>query len=100
MGAGDERGCCAGITAATPAGRFNRPGLPAIAYRVGAFADFRASLLARLSSTDFPALAGLGTRQADDWTVGACDAFAVLADVLTFYQERLANEAFLRTATE
>src|SRR6185295_1518455 len=29
-----------------------------------------------------------------------CDSFAVLADVLTFYQERIANEAFLGTATE
>ena len=28
------------------------------------------------------------------------DAFAVMADVLGFYQERIANEAFLRTATE
>ena len=100
MGLPDERGCCAGITADTPDVKFNRPGLPAVAYRVGAFADFRASLLARLSSTDFPALAQLGTRRADDWTIGACDAFAVLADVLTFYQERIANESWLRTATE
>ena len=28
------------------------------------------------------------------------DAAAIVADVLTFYQERLANESFLRTATE
>ena len=28
------------------------------------------------------------------------DACACVADVLTFYQERIANEGFLRTATE
>ena len=28
------------------------------------------------------------------------DAWAVVADVLTFYQERIANEGYLRTATE
>ena len=28
------------------------------------------------------------------------DAWAAVADVLTFYQERIANEGYLRTATE
>ena len=28
------------------------------------------------------------------------DAWATVADVLTFYQERIANEGYLRTATE
>src|SRR3954465_13086426 len=93
-------GCCSGIEVDTPAAKFNRAGLPAIGYRVGTHADFRQSLLARLSSTDYPALAPLTTRTSDDWTIALCDSFAVLADVLTFYQERIANEAFLGTATE
>ena len=93
-------GCCGGTTAETPAVKFNRPGLPAIAYRTGTYGEFRASLLARLSSTDYPALAGLTTRRDDDWTIALCDACAVLGDVLTFYQERVANESYLRTATE
>ena len=60
---------------------------------------FKASLLARLSGTDYPALAELTTRSDDDYTIALCDAFAGLGDVLTFYQERIANEIY-RTATE
>jgi predicted phage baseplate assembly protein len=93
-------GCCAGTAVRTPAAIHNRPGLSAIAYRVGAHGEFLASLLSRLSSLDHPALARLRTRERDDWTVALLDAFACCADVLTFYQERLANEAFLATATE
>jgi hypothetical protein len=36
----------------------------------------------------------------DDPSIALLDASAVMADVLTFYQERIANEGFLRTATE
>jgi hypothetical protein len=45
-------------------------------------------------------LAGLATHSPRDPTVALLDAFAVVADVLTFYQERIINEGFLRTATE
>jgi hypothetical protein len=95
----DDCGCCTGASARTPVKVDNRPGLSAIAYRVGAHADFRASMLAALSSADRPALARLTARD-DDFTSALVDAWATVADVLTFYQERIANEAFLRTATE
>ncbi len=93
-------GCCDGIAAETPQGLSNRAGLSAIRYRIGDYAKFRASLHAALSSSDFAPLAGLRTRDDDDFSIGLIDAFACSADVLTFYQERLANESFLRTATE
>ena len=93
-------GCCAGTAIQTPTPKFNAPGLPAIAYRIGTQPTFKASLLSRLSSTDFPALAPLTSRNDDDWTIALCDAFACMADVLTFYQERIANESYLRTALE
>lgn len=96
----NDCGCCAGIGTDTPAAKFNRPGLPAIAYRIGRQPEFKASLLARLSSTDYPALARLTTRDEDDWTIALLDGCATLADVLTFYQERIANESYLRTAVE
>lgn len=57
-------------------------------------------MLARLSSSDFPALAALKTRDDDDFTVSFLDATAVVLDILTFYQERLANESYLRTAQQ
>ena len=96
----DDCGCCAGIEERTPALVENRPGLPAIAYRVGTHSAFLSSLLAGLSTANRPRLRRLSTREPEDFTIAFLDAVAVTADVLTFYQERLANESYLRTATE
>lgn len=93
-------GCCNGLTVRTPAVIENRPGLAEVRYRSGMHGDFLASMLARLSSDGQPALAGLRTRDGDDLTIALLDAWAVACDVLTFYTERLANESYLRTATE
>ena len=57
-------------------------------------------MLARLSSADYPALSYLKTRDDDDFSIALIDAAAVMLDILTFYQERLANESYLRTATQ
>lgn len=78
--------------------RHNDPGLSALNYRAGTHASFKAGMLARLGKE--PALARLTTRRDDDPTVALLDAWAVVLDVLTFYQERIANEGFVRTATE
>ena len=91
-------GCCEGTTAKPPATIDNRPGLSAISYRPGTWAQFKANMLDALSVT--PPLAGLRTRGDDDFTIALLDAWAVACDILTFYQERIANEAYLRTATE
>ncbi|MFE2725548.1 putative baseplate assembly protein [Kitasatospora sp. NPDC059327] len=76
----------------------NPPGLPALSYRAGTWPTFRASMLARLSSRR--ALDPLTTRDPDDPAVALLDCWATVGDVLTFYQERIANEGYLRTATE
>ena len=96
----DDCGCCAGIGPSVPGVVFNRPGLTAIAYRSATWHEFRSSLLAALSSRDHPQLAALTTRDADDFTIALLDAIAAMGDVLTFYGERIANENYLRTATE
>ena len=93
-------GCCSGISVQTPQGETNRPGLSSIAYRTGRWATFKESMLARLSSADYPALAALKTRDDNDFSIAFLDATAVVLDILTFYQERLANESYLRTATQ
>lgn len=92
--------CCEGISVETPAGIQNRPGLSAIAYRIGTHSRFKESLLAELSRSKQPSLVPLTTRSDDDFTIGLLDAFSAVADVLTFYQERIANECYLRTANE
>lgn len=93
-------GCCEGLSPEVPLQINNRPGLSAIAYRVGTYHEFRDSLLAALSNADLPVLRALTTRSDDDPTIALLDAWAVVSDVLTFYQERIANESYLRTATE
>ncbi len=93
-------GCCSGTHVTTPQQELNLPGLPAIAYRAGTWATFKESMLARLSSASYPALAALKTRDDDDFTIALLDATAMVLDILTFYQERLANESYLRTAVQ
>jgi hypothetical protein len=107
-------GCCTGIEIVTPELEANRPGLSAIAYRAGTYATFFETMLARISNLylDVPAgdnsgnmqriypLSGLTTRALTDPSIALLDSWATVADVLTFYQERIANEGFLRTATE
>ena len=91
-------GCCEPPTTPTPLLIANRPGLTAIAYRIGTFAAFREAMLEAIARQ--PALQGLTTRQSDDPGITLLELWAAVADVLTFYQERIANEAFLRTAIE
>ncbi|HEY1425694.1 MAG TPA: putative baseplate assembly protein [Caulobacteraceae bacterium] len=106
-------GCCEGVQVATPQGEANPPGLTAINYRVGDYATFYETMLARLSmltleitppdgsaAQTLRPLAGLTTREPTDPAIALLDAWAVTADVLTFYQERIANEGYLPTAVE
>jgi hypothetical protein len=45
-------------------------------------------------------LRDLRSRASNDPAIAMLDAWATIADVLTFYQERIANEGYLRTAIE
>ncbi|HSG38115.1 MAG TPA: hypothetical protein VLE27_00635, partial [Thermoanaerobaculia bacterium] len=90
-------GCCEGVEPLTPQTIANRPGLDALSYRVGTHSTFLETMTARLSSE---ALAGLTSRESSDPSLALLDAWAVVGDVLSFYQERIANEGYLRTATE
>jgi Baseplate J-like protein len=93
-------GCCEGTQTLTPATIYNRPGLPTLSYRVGTHGQFLESMKARLSSSDYPALEGLKTRDPSDFSITLLDGWATVGDVLSFYQERIATEGYLRTATE
>ncbi len=83
-----------------PAPVHNPPGRTALDYRVGEYGSFLAALLDRLASPAYPALAGLTVRTPDDPAIGLLDATAVLGDLLTFHSERIADEAYIRTANE
>jgi hypothetical protein len=87
-------GCAEADAPEAPAGVFNRPALPAIAWRIGRFAGFRAAALRGLTT----ALPALTTRDGDDHAITLVELWAAMADVLTFHGERIANESYLRTA--
>ena len=86
----------------------NPPGQPAIRFRLATHEGFRRRMLQRLSRWTLPdgehagsrPLARLSTRSTGDFTIALLDGWATVLEVLSFYQERIANESFLRTATE
>lgn len=91
-------GCCDDEALASLPELSNNPGLPALKYRVGTHGSFKEFMLSRFFRHE--ALGKLGTRSDDDHSVATIDAWATVLDVLSFYQERVINEGFLRTATE
>jgi predicted phage baseplate assembly protein len=106
-------GCCEGMQTLTPAPIFNRPGLPAINYRVGTHAGFLQTMRSRLATVEvegegvdrqagkpFRPLRALATRDSSDFSIALLDGWATVADLLSFYSERIVNEGYLRTATE
>ena len=74
----------------------NAPELSSISYRVGDFVSFREALLLPVA----------GETELTNWRPGAqgdlavqmVEWFAYLADILTFYNERIANQDYLLTA--
>src|SRR5215510_2599165 len=74
----------------------NRPGLSRIGYRIGTYSDFLEALVRNLNKD--PTLIGWTHRGADDPGIALLEGASILGDILTFYQELYANEAYLRTA--
>lgn len=96
---GSGCGCCSCLSGAGPhVGVANRPGLASLHARIGTHGSILESMIARLSGE--PELHALTTRERDDPAVALLDGWAMVGDVLTFYQERILNEGYLRTATE
>ena len=62
--------------------------------------ELKAAMLARLSAARAHALNGLTTRSDDDFTIALIDATAAVGDVVSFYNARIADEAYLSSATE
>lgn len=84
----------------TPQPIANRAGLPAIRARAGVHAEFLQALRRGLADANRPGLSELQSQGGGDFTPGLFDAWAAVLDTLTFYAERQANEAYLRTASQ
>ncbi|MBV8773725.1 MAG: hypothetical protein JO166_15570, partial [Deltaproteobacteria bacterium] len=74
----------------------NTPGLSTLQYRVGDFLTFRHQLL--LPLPDEQELINWRPSAKGDLALQMVEWWAYLADILTFYNERIANESYLRTA--
>lgn len=97
---------------AAPLRPYNPPGLSAIAYRIGTFTSFRQAMLDDVTRPDLLYYLVDADRATpnpfEQWRAGTegdyhamlIELWAYLADSLTFYQERIANEAYLPTATQ
>lgn len=79
-----------------PTRPLNRSSLSHIRYRIGTYGDMRDAMLRRLNQDSV--LVGWTHREPDDPGIALLEGAAILGDILTFYQELYANEAYLRTA--
>lgn len=83
----------------------NPPGLRQIFFRIGDWVSFRAAMLARLRLAE-PAgdqeapLADADLESSSSWITAVIEAWAMVGEILSFYQERIANEGYLGSATE
>lgn len=74
----------------------NLPYLDVINFRLGNYPLFKKIMLNSISTK--PALKEWTNRTDRDWGVLLIEMWAYLSDILSYYQERVINEAFLRTS--
>ncbi len=94
----DTCGCCEGVEKKTPTQLYNDHGLETLLYRVGTHGTFKESMITGLSESAL--LKELTIRENDDSTIALMDVWAMILDVLTFYNERIINEGYILTSTE
>ena len=102
----DDCGCCEPVDTDTT--HENPPEQSALRYRTGAQPAILARMKRRIAQVELPdgawsgtrPLLGLTTRSTRDPSIALLDAWACVCDVLSFYQERIANEGYIGTATE
>jgi len=85
---------------------YNLPGKKQISYRAGTYAQFLKQMERLVRKAMLPGEQGsfpnplrhLDLNAENDLAAALMKSWAVIGDILTFYQERLANEGYLRTA--
>lgn len=88
-----------------PLTRYNSPGQATLSYRVGRYPDFVNDMVQQAHgwterrSGERP-LSKLNLDMPGEFGAAMIKAWAVVGDVLSFYQERIANEGYLATCTE
>ena len=72
-------------------------GLPALPRQIASFPEFREAMLAAIKSE--PALQQWRARTSDDFGVMLLEMWAYVCDSISFYDEVIADESYLRTAS-
>ncbi len=93
--------------AASEAMLLNPPDRSQLIYRVGTYGSFLAEMSRILPQVEGVVsgqvenpLSSLNTQASGEWVSALLSSWAEVADILSFYQERLINEGFLGTAVE
>src|SRR5215212_4258675 len=76
----------------------NPPFKSFIDYRIGDYNTFRKIMLNLIKENGLLGGASILKSDKSDYGRAFVDMWAYLCDILTYYQERIANESFLRTA--
>ena len=71
-------------------------GLPALPRQLAGFPEYRLAMLREIPT--YAALARWRAREGDDLGLMLLEMWAYVLDILAFYDERIANETYLRTA--
>lgn len=74
----------------------NRPGLSHIEFRIGTFTSIKDYLFNALNNSQ--ELSDWKYRGSDDPGIALIEGTSIICDILTFYQNLYANEAYIRTA--
>ena len=74
----------------------NEPYLPVINYRLGDFAKFKKAMVNNINTKN--SLKRWTNRDSSDWGIVLLDLWAYSEDILCYYQERIFNEALVRTS--
>jgi hypothetical protein len=72
-------------------------GLPALPRQIASFPEFREAMLAGINSE--PALNAWRARSSDDFGIMLLEMWAYVCDSIAFYDEVIADESYLRTAS-
>ena len=104
----DQVSSTANAADVSPGRPVNPPQMDQLAFRIATQPVFRDWMLKRLRRNSIPFVEGqlpnpllaLHTEDPEGFIYALISAWAAIGDNLTFYQERIANEGFLRTAVE
>jgi len=88
--------------------RYNPPGKHSLSYRAGTYSDFVLRMEWLVHRPELPLADGefvnplknLDLNRTNDMAASLLKCWAVVGDILTFYQERIANEGYINTAHE